>query len=300
MRSIREAIQKKLFVVTAELAPVKGVDLSEVLAEAERIKGKVHGLNITDNQRAIMRSSPIALSRLLLERGINPICQITCRDRNRLALQSDLLAMSILGVKEILLLTGDSIGSGDHTDAKPVFDMDSLGLIQTARILMAGKDLSGKELKGSPEFFIGAAVNPGAEPMELQVMQSVRKIAAGVSFFQTQLMYDVSIMERFINALAAEGIKKENIHILAGIFPLKSAKQAKFFNEKISGVKIPELVIQRLEESSEPAVEGLRIAWELIEQFSRRISGVHIMTMGNTQALEYLLNKISTNITNKK
>ncbi|MFH1282441.1 MAG: methylenetetrahydrofolate reductase [bacterium] len=293
---IEESLRKKIFTVTAELAPVKGTDLSYVVSEAVKIKDKIHGINITDNQRAIMRSSPLALSRLLVEKGISPICQLTCRDRNRLALQSDLLALSILGVKNILMLTGDTISSGDHPQAKAVFDLDAITLIATAKTLISGKDLAGKDLIGKPNFFIGAAVNPGAEPKELQVLQTVRKIEAGAEFFQTQLIFDKQVLEEFINLFEKEYISAEKLNLLAGIFPLKSSKQARFFNSKIPGVKIPDFIVERLESSADPESEGIEIAWELIKSLRPFIRGVHLMTMGNNRALEKLIDRINLEI----
>ena len=293
MIDIEESLKNNKFTITAELAPVKGTDLKDLLDEALKIKDRVNGINVTDNQRAIMRSAPVAFSRLLVEKGISPVCQLTCRDRNRIALQSDLLALSILGVKNILLLTGDSITAGDHPQAKPVFDLDSIGLIMTAKRLMQGIDLSGRELKGKPRFFIGAAINPGAEPQELQAIQTLRKLEAGAQFFQTQLVFDIGVMERFLNLLEKEKVKRDSINILAGIFPLKSVAQARFLNEKVTGVKIPEDIIKRMEVSKNPEEEGIQIAWELIKELKRVVKGIHLMTMGNKKALEELLGKIS-------
>jgi 5,10-methylenetetrahydrofolate reductase len=289
--NFKEALDHKQFVVTAEIAPPKGTDLSAAYAEADLIKSFVDGINVTDNQRAIMRLSPISLCHKLAHKGFSPIMQMTCRDRNRLALQADLLSAWVLGVENILALTGDAMNAGDHADAKPVFDMDAVSLLETAAALNQGEDSNGKQLLGSPRFLLGAAMNPGAEPKELQIMQMEKKIKAGARFFQTQLIFDITDFKTFLGM--ASPLIGRHIKILAGIFPLKSAQQARFLAAKVPGVKIPELVIQRMEKASDQVNEGILIAQELIQQLRDVCGGVHIMSMGNKDTLITLLQKIN-------
>ncbi|MFH1621654.1 MAG: methylenetetrahydrofolate reductase, partial [Candidatus Omnitrophota bacterium] len=181
-----EKIKQGKFLVTSEIGPPKGTDIHEALEDAVLIKDKVDAINVTDLQSSVMRVGSLAICRLLTEKGIEPILQVTCRDRNRLALQSDLLSASVLGIENVLLLTGDHPTLGDHPDAKPVFDLDSVQLIQVARILESGKDMKGNDLLGSPKFCIGAVVNPGADPLEPEIIKMEKKIQAGAQFFQTQ------------------------------------------------------------------------------------------------------------------
>ncbi|MFH1378821.1 MAG: methylenetetrahydrofolate reductase [bacterium] len=290
--NFKQALEKKLFTVTAEIAPPKGTDISACLEEADLIKELVDGINVTDNQRAIMRLSPVSLCHKFVQKGYSPILQMTCRDRNRIALQADLLSASVLGIENLLLLTGDSITAGDHPDAKDVFDLDSVSLLKTAARLNSGYDLHDRKLNGSPQFLLGAAVNPGADPKEMQVIQMIKKILAGADFFQTQLVFDIDDFKLFLKLLKDNSVKK--VKILAGIFPLKTAKQARFLNEKVPGVKIPEALISRLERSKNQEQEGIEIAWEIIKQLQNICAGVHLMTMGNKDILVNLLKRIKT------
>ncbi|MGB9301556.1 MAG: methylenetetrahydrofolate reductase, partial [Anaerolineae bacterium] len=187
---LTELFTDSRFVITSEAGPPKGVDTTKMLEEVDLLQGKVDAFNVTDQQSSVMRLGSLAVSLLLKQRGAEPIFQLTCRDRNRIALQSDLLSAYVLGIENILCLTGDYVSLGDHPDAKPVFDLDSVSLIETARALCEGHDLAGKELQGKPEFCIGAVVSPGAEPLEPQIIKMENKMRAGAQFFQTQAIYD--------------------------------------------------------------------------------------------------------------
>ncbi|MBD3272556.1 MAG: methylenetetrahydrofolate reductase [Elusimicrobia bacterium] len=290
--NFKKAIESKNFIITAEIAPPKGTDIDPALNEAASIQDLVDGINVTDNQRAVMRLSPIALCARLVEKKISPIMQMTCRDRNRIALQADLLSAAVLGIENVLILTGDSINAGDHIDAKEVFDLDSISLLETAAGLNKGIDMHNRPLSGKTDFMLGAAINPGAEPKELQVIQTAKKISAGARFFQTQLVFDIDDFKGFLSL--ANQLPLKTVKILAGIFPLKSAKQARFLNEKVAGVKIPEPIIKRLDKASNPIDEGLAIASDLIGDLKHLCNGVHIMAMNNKETLIKLLSSVQS------
>jgi len=196
--SLREAVKSGKFVVTAEIGPAKGVDIHEFNENADLLKDRVDAINCTDQQSAVMRLGSLAACLLLKQKGIEPVFQMTCRDRNRIALQSDLLSAYVLGVENVLCLTGDYVTLGDHPEAKPVFDLDSVTLLYAARQLEQGKDLAGKELKGTPKFFLGACVTPGADPLEPQLIKMEKKVKAGAQFFQTQAIYEPKTFEAFM------------------------------------------------------------------------------------------------------
>jgi 5,10-methylenetetrahydrofolate reductase len=274
---LRDKIQANQFVVTSEIGPPKGTDIKEALEDAELIKGKVSAINVTDLQSSVMRLGSLAVCRLLKEKGIEPILQITCRDRNRLALQSDLLSAYVLGIENVLLLTGDHTTLGDHPEAKPVFDLDSVQLIQVAKTLESGKDMKGNELKGSPKFFIGAVVNPGADPLEPEIIKMEKKIQAGAQFFQTQAVYDIDLFKKFL-----DNTKHLKARILAGIVLLKSAGMAKYMNENVAGVHVPDNLIEEIKSVSKedrPA-KSVEIAARLIKELKPLCSGIHLMPLG--------------------
>ncbi len=198
--TFREKLEAGKFVVTSEIGPPKGIETAKLLEDAELIRGRVDGINVTDLQSSVMRLGSLAVCSLLKQKGLEPIFQITCRDRNRLALQSDLLSASALGIENILVLTGDHPALGDHPEAKPVFDLDSVQLLQVAGKLQEGSDMKGNKLEGvSPKFCLGAVVNPGADPLEPQIIKMEKKIEAGAKFFQTQAIYDIKLFENFLN-----------------------------------------------------------------------------------------------------
>jgi len=266
------------FVVTGEIGPPKGTNVEKCLQDAEHLRGKVVAINVTDIQSAVMRIGSLATCHMLVERGLEPIFQMVCRDRNRLALQSDLLSAYALGIENVLCLTGDHVVLGDHPDAKPVFDLEAVGLLQAVTQLCNGHDMAGNELDGAPQFFPGAVVTPGAEPLEPQIIRMEKKIEAGARFFQTQAVYDVDRFAEFMGKVEGLGVP-----VLAGIVLLKSVGMARFMNKNVSGVNVPEHLIDRLKmdkkktKSGETAVE---IAVDTINNVKDICQGAHIMPLG--------------------
>jgi 5,10-methylenetetrahydrofolate reductase len=270
-----EKIKSGKFVVTSEIGPPKGVDIKEMLDDAMLIKGKVDAINVTDLQSSVMRVGSLAVCHLLKDLGIEPIFQVTCRDRNRLALQSDLLSAGILGIENLLLLTGDYPTLGDHPEAKPVFDLGSVQLLEVARTLQEGKDMKGNSLKGAPKFCMGAVVNPGADPLEPEIIKMENKINAGALFFQTQAVYDIELFKRFLDAS-----KHLKTTILGGIVLLKSAGMAKFMNKNVAGVFVPENLIKEMEATKDKSATSIDIAARLIKELKPLCQGIHIMPIG--------------------
>jgi len=270
-----EKLASGKFMVTSEIAPPKGTDVKEALGDIALIKERVDAVNVTDLQSSVMRAGSLSICHLLKDIGIEPILQMTCRDRNRLALQSDLLSAGILGIENVLILTGDYPTLGDHPEAKPVFDLGSVQLLEAAKALQGGKDMKGNPLKGSPAFCLGAVVNPGADPLEPEIIKMEQKIAAGAGFFQTQAVYDIELFKRFM----AE-IKHLKVPVLAGIVLLKSAGMARFMNKNVSGVFVPDLLIKEMEEAKDKAVASVNIAARLIKELKPLCRGIHIMPIG--------------------
>lgn len=283
MSRLAQALAAGEFVVTTEVAPPKGVDLSAVLATARQMQG-VTAVNVTDNQGANMRMTPLVLAGMLVREGIEPILQLTCRDRNRMALQSDLLGAAALGVENLLLLSGDHARFGDHSAARSVFDLDSVQLLNGVAALTQGKDLSGRPLSGVPRFFPGAAVTPEAEPFELTLQKFRKKAAAGAEFFQTQAVFEPQRLEQFMAEARAF-----QVPVLVGVLLLKSARMARFLNERIPGVRVPLHLIQRLEQAEQPLEEGVAIAREMVAEARRLAQGVHLMTLGQEARIPELL-----------
>jgi len=263
------------FVVTSEAGPPKGVDTTKMLEEVDLLQGKVDAFNVTDQQSSVMRLGSLAVSLLLKQRGAEPIFQLTCRDRNRIALQSDLLSAYVLGIENILCLTGDYVSLGDHPDAKPVFDLDSVSLIEAARALCEGHDLAGKELQGNPDFCIGAVVSPGAQPLEPQIIKMENKMRAGAQFFQTQAIYDLDQFAEFMRR-----IDHLDVPVLGGIILLKSAGMARFMNRNVAGVHVPDHLVSRMEEAENKVAASISIAAELVREMKELCDGVHIMALG--------------------
>lgn len=272
---LQESLASGKFVVTAEVGPPKGTNIHEMMADAELLRGRIEAINVTDLQSSVMRLGSLAVCHLLQERGLEPIFQITCRDRNRLALQADLLSASVLGIKNVLALTGDYASLGDHPQAKPVFDLDSVSLIRVIKKLEAGTDMVGNPLHGAPKFFVGAVVNPGGNPLEAQIIKMEKKIQAGASFFQTQAVYDLSSFEKFMKR-----VTPFKVPVLAGIIMLKSAGMARFMNKNVAGVFVPEPLIQRMAKAEDRVKTSIEIAAELIKELKGMCQGVHIMPIG--------------------
>ncbi len=284
--SFKEVLKTKKFIITAELFPPKGTNIQPLLEKAKLLRGKIDGFNVTDNQRAVMRLGSLAICRLLQEQGCEPILQMTCRDRNRIALESDLLSAGVLGVENVLILSGDHPSQGDHKEAKPVYDLDPVQLLKTARTLETGVDLAGKKLDGSPQFCLGAVVNPMADPLDLQLAMMEKKIQAGAEFFQTQPIFDFKLLETFIART-----REYNTKILIGVFLLKSAQVALFMKEKL-GINISPHYIDRLSRAARPLDEGIAIAAELISQMKPHVDGVHLMALGMEEHISEILNKV--------
>ncbi len=276
--SLRALLDAGKFVITAEVGPLKGTDTTEIEEIAELLRGRVDAANVTDQQSSVLRLGSLATSHLLREKGLEPVFQMTCRDRNRLALQSDLLSAYVLGIENVLAITGDLPALGDHPEAKPVYDLDSVQLLWVIQRLNEGYDMMGNELRGKPDFFPGAVVNPGADTetaLELQLIKMEKKIALGAKFFQTQAIYDVDAFAKFMKRV--EGF---NIPILAGIIPLKSAGMARFMNKNVAGVSVPDELINKMATAEDKARTGIGIAADIIKDLKDICHGVHIMAIG--------------------
>ena len=274
--TFKEKLQAGKFLVTSEIGPPKGIETKIILEDAELIRGRVDAINVTDLQSSVMRLGSLAVCSLLKQKGFEPIFQVTCRDRNRLALQSDILSAAALGIENLLILTGDHTTLGDHPEAKPVFDLDSVQLLEVVRKLQEGLDMKGNKLEGaSPKFCVGAVVNPGADPVEPQILKMEKKISAGAEFFQTQAVYDIKIFENFLSK-----IKHLKTTILAGIVLLKSAGMAKYMNKNVAGVFVPDNLIKEMEETKDKVVKSVEIAARLIKELKPMCQGIHIMSIG--------------------
>ncbi len=282
--TLQQKLEAGEFVITAEVCPPKGADCAEFLAKARALQGFADAINVTDNQGANMRISPLAAAALLVREGIEPVFQITCRDRNRMALQSELLGAAALGIHNVLALTGDHISFGDHRESKPVFDLDSVQLLQAITDLNTGKDLAGHRLHGPPLFYTGAAAAPEAVPFEPTLFKLEKKIAAGARFLQTQAVFQPSRLRVFRAAVAPLGGK-----VIAGILLLKSAKMARFVSSNIPGLRIPEQLIAELEDSSDQLAAGVEIARRLALEARPFCDGLHIMAMGREDLIPEIL-----------
>jgi 5,10-methylenetetrahydrofolate reductase len=270
-----QKLGKKPFLVTMEVNPPKGTDLSEVLKAVEGVKRLVDAVNVTDGSGAIMRACSLAVAKAVLDAGVDPILQMTCRDRNRLALQADLLGAAIFGIRNILLLTGDDPKAGDHPETKPVFDLKSSELMQVAKGLTEGKDMAGKALTGAPQFCIGAAADPGAKDLEVEMEKFQAKITGGAEFFQTQAVFDPAALSKFMERARAFGKP-----VLAGILLVKSAKMARYMNEHVWGIHVPEEIIARFEKAADKRAECVAVTVELIRAVRESANGIHLYGLG--------------------
>ncbi len=285
--SLQPLLEAKKFVVTTEVGPLKGTDTTELEEVAGLLLGRVDATNVTDQQSSVMRLGSLATCHLLKERGLDPVFQMTCRDRNRLALQSDLLSAYVLGVENVLSITGDLPSLGDHPQARSVYDLDSVQLLWVIGKLNDGYDMVGNELKGKPDFFPGAVVNPGADAgaaFELQLIKMEKKIAAGARFFQTQAVYDVNSFAKFMKRVEGFGVP-----VLAGVIPLKSVGMARFMNKNVAGVFVPDELINKLAEAEDKVKTGIEIAANLIKELKGISQGVHIMAIGSEKRVPQIL-----------
>jgi 5,10-methylenetetrahydrofolate reductase len=308
LSKLQEALAKGEFVITAEVGPPKGTDVAEVIEGAHLLKDKVHAANVTDNQSSVMRMGSLAGSHILLDQGLEPVYQLTCRDRNRLAIQSDLLSAHALGIRNVLALTGDHLSAGDHPEAKPVFDIESAQLLKVIDRLNNGRDCStqyagkkledGTELKGNTDFFQGAVVTPEANPLEPQLMKFEKKIEAGAKFFQTQAIYDLDKFARFM-----EYARQFDVKILAGILLLSSAAMANYLNKFVPGIMVTDNLIGELKEAKGKAGDdkklarqyqleaGIDIAARQIKELKGACDGVHVMAIGLEHTVPKILEK---------
>ncbi len=290
MSMLREILRIDRFAVTAEFAPPKGTNMDHMRVCVRLVKGRIHAANVTDFQSAVMRISSLTACKVVMDEGVEPVIQITGRDRNRIAIQGELLSAGVLGIRNLLAVTGDHPQMGDHPNAMPVYDLDSVGILQVATTFMNGKDLEGNDLNGRIEFFPGAAVSPARETMMPQIMKMRKKIAAGAKFFQTQSVFDLDLLRKF-----RERTESLDAKVLAGIVLLKSANMARFMNRNIPGVEIPDSVIERLDKRTgkERMNEGIRLAGELIRAIKSEglADGVHIMAVGAEERIGQILDE---------
>ena len=286
--SFREVLNSGKFVITSEIGPPKGTNIEKMLHHIDLLKDKVDALNVTDHQSSVMRFPSIGGCLAIKEQGGEPILQVTCRDRNRLALQAELLFAYTRGIRNVLCLTGDAVVVGDHKAAKGVFDLDSAQLLKTIRQMESGKDLGENELDGAVEFCAGAIVTPEANPIEPQLIKFEKKIEAGAEFFQTQAIYDLDNFAKFM-----EYARQFPVKILAGIILLVSARMAKYMNENVPGVFVPQNLIDELASApkGEALNKGIEIAGRMIATLEKEsmCHGVHVMAIGREEVVPDIL-----------
>lgn len=271
------------FAVTAECGPPRGADPEVIRKKAALLKGSADAFNVTDNQTSVVRMSSVSASALMLREGLEPVMQMVCRDRNRIAIQSDILGAASLGVTNLLCLSGDHQKFGDHPQAKNVFDLDSIQLIQTVRRMRdEGKFLGGEDIKGLPRLFIGAAANPFADPFEIRVPRLAKKISAGAEFIQTQCIFNLKKFSDWMTAVVDRGLH-EKVFILAGVTPFKSFGMARYMANNVPGMDVPEELLQRMKDTPKEnqAEEGVKIAVETIQRLReiKGVAGIHIMAI---------------------
>ena len=288
----RSAVTEKQFLITAEVTPPKGGNPERMLAMAKLLKDRVHAVNVTDGSRAVLRMSSLAASAILLQNGIEPICQIACRDRNAIGLQADLMGAYALGIRNILALTGDPVKAGDHQKAKSVFELESVRLLKVIGKLNRGIDFNDKTLPDEPlDLFPGAAVDPQLKSWSGLQSRFERKLEAGAQFFQSQMITDFEKLDKFMHHIASVSDKP----ILAGIFLLKSAKNAQFINRCVPGVNIPNSIIERLAQAPDPLQEGITIAAEQVKLAQSICQGVHLMAVKREDLIPEILERAGVN-----
>ncbi len=277
---LQSALEGGEFTITAEICPPKGTDTRKFIEKSALLKDKIVAANVTDNQRAVMRLSSLVCSKILLDMGIEPVFQMTCRDRNRLGLQSDIMGAHVMGIKNILALTGDDVSFGDHKNAKAVFDLDSVQLVDAISKLNNGFNINDKELRGSTDLYIGAVVAPEANPIEPEMIKFRKKTAVGAKFYQTQAIYDMDKFRRFFDEVEPTGVK-----ILGGILLLKSARMANFLNKNVPGITVPDALIEELEASDDELKKGIEIASRQVRELKGYCHGAHIMAIGQEESV---------------
>ena len=278
MGRLADALKDSSFIVTGELTPPKGTDLDDLFDKAELLREQVTAFNLTESHAARMAMDPVAVGHLLIDRGIEPIVQMTSRDKNRLAIQASILGAAALGISNVVFMGGDPPKNGDHPDAKPVFDLFASQLLEAASGLNNGNDLTGNPLKGSPQLTIGAVANPGASDLDTEIDNMHRKTDAGAEFFQTQAVYDTDAFGRFMDKAQPDK------PVLAGIIPIKSVKMAQYMNDRIPGVDIPQQLIERIDSAggdpAQIAEVSIEIASSTVSALRSMTSGVHVMAIG--------------------
>ena len=286
MKQFEQKIRSGNFTVTTELTPPKGIDLAQFFAKADALKGLVDAINITESPRARMAAEPKSVGHLLQDRGIEAIVQITARDRNRIAIQADLLGGYLLGIANFIFMRGDDPKNGDHPETKGVFDLTTIELLNAARSLRSGRDLSGNDLHGAPQMFLGSTINPGAPDFDRETENARRKIDAGSQFFQSQAIYDTGLLARFLDAA-----KLGDVPLLAGVIPLKTAKMGRWLNEKVPGIQVPAAILDEMERAGADgeAAKGVEIAARTVRELRNICNGVHLMAIGGEDRLPEIL-----------
>lgn len=286
MSNLQQAARNKEFLITAEVAPPKGGDPKRMLQVANKLRGKVHAVNVTDGSRAVLRMSSVAASVILANHGIEPVCQVACRDRNCIGLQADLMGAYALGIRNVLALTGDPVKAGDHKTSRAVFELESVRLLQLIKKLNHGVDFNDKEMPDQAlDLFPGAAVDPQLKSWSGLQKRFEKKLESGAEFFQSQMITDFDKLDKFMSQIASISDKP----ILAGIFLLKSAKNAQFINKYVPGVNIPDTTIERLANADNPLQEGVKIAAEQVKLAQTMCQGVHMMAVKREDLIPEIL-----------
>jgi len=279
--NLERVFESGKFAVTAEIGPPQSADPEPLVHHAKMMKGAADAFNLTDNQTAVVRLSSIASAVIIMREGLEPVIQMTCRDRNRIALQSDLFGAAALGVKNVLCLTGDHQTFGNEKGSKNVFDLDSITELQVFdRLGREGKQPGGEEIKAPPKMYLGCAENPFATPYEWRATRLAKKIAAGADFCQTQAIFDMDMFEKWMDEIRSRGLDKK-IHILAGVIPMKTAGAARYMKNKVPGMIVPNYIIDRMKNAKDPKEEGIKLCVEQIETLKtiKGVHGVHIMAV---------------------
>jgi 5,10-methylenetetrahydrofolate reductase len=291
--NLEKILESGRFAVTAEAGPPKGTSAAVVQRKGEMLRHCCDAVNVTDNQTAIVRMSSVAGCILLKQQGVDPVMQMVCRDRNRIAIQSDVLGAIASGIGNILCLSGDHQQFGNHPTAKNVFDIDSMQLIQTLKNMRDEKKfLNGEDISGEVPIYIGAVANPFADPFEFRVARLAKKVKAGADFIQTQAVYDIAKFTKWMEIVRERGLDRQ-VHILAGVIPIRSVGMARYMRDYVSGVSVPDEIIARLEEAKSAKEEGLKIALDIIEQLKEipGIHGIHIMAVGWEDAVPEIVER---------
>ena len=275
MQTFSESLKSDKFVVTTELNPPKGTDLRRLFREADALGGMVDAFNLTDSPGANMSMAPIAAAHLMRDRNIEPILQVTGRDRNRIAIEGEILAAAALGVTNVLCMSGDPPGRGDHPDAVGVFDLRAETLLEAVSAMNSGTDMYGNELRGTPSILAGAVANPGADDLDVELARMEEKVRMGASFFQTQAVYDAATFETFMETARGFGVP-----VLAGMIVLKSARMARFLDKNLPGVSVPDSIIEEMDSADVPAETSIEITSRLIRDVRDMCDGTHIMAIG--------------------